>query len=73
VPYETAILGAAIVGILGWLWMCGLPRPHHPLFAADVVERASQDRYLLVFTARGRVKAQIECRLRPQAVYELDG
>jgi hypothetical protein len=72
VPYETAILGAAIVGILGWLWMCGLPRPYHPLFAADVVERASQDRYLLVFTARGGLKAQLESRLQAQAVYELD-
>jgi len=73
VPYETAILSAAIVGILGWLWMCGLPRPYHPLFAADIVERASQDRYLLVFAARSRLKAQIESRLRPQAIYELGG
>lgn len=73
VPYEAAILSAAIVGILGWLWMCGLPRPNHPLFAADIVERASQDRYLLVFAARRRLKAQIERRLQPQAIYELGG
>jgi hypothetical protein len=73
VPYETAILSAAVVGILGWLWMCGLPRPHHPLFAADSVERASQDRYLLVFTDRSRLKAKIESRLHPQAIYELGG
>ena len=73
VPYETAILSAAIVGILGWLWMCGLPRHYHPLFEADVVERASQDRYLLVFTARSRLKAEIESALRPQAIYELGG
>lgn len=72
VPYETAILGAAIAGILGWMWMCGLPHPHHPLFAADIVERASQDRYLLVFSARDRLKAEIEQRLRPHAVYEFD-
>jgi ActD protein len=72
VPYETAILGAGVVGILGWMWMCGLPRPHHKLFAVDIVERASQDRYLLVFTARDRLKAEIEQRLRPRAVYELD-
>jgi hypothetical protein len=72
VPYETAILSAAIVGILGWLWMSRLPRPFHPLFAADIVERASQDRYLLVFSAEDRLKPQIEQRLRPQAVYELD-
>jgi hypothetical protein len=73
VPYETAILSAAIIGMLGWMWMCGLPRPHHALFAADIVERASQDRYVLVFTARDRLKRQIEQRLQPQAVYELGG
>lgn len=72
VPYETAILSAAIVGILGWMWMCGLPRPHHPLFAAHIVERASQDRYLLVFAARDQLKERIEQRLQPQAVYEFD-
>ena len=73
VPYETAILSAAIVGILGWLWMCRLPRPYHPLFAADVVERASQDRYLLVFPARAQLKVQIQHHLRPQDVHEFDG
>ncbi len=72
VPYETAILSAAIVGILGWLFMCGLPRPHHPLFAADIVERASQDRYLLVFADRSQLRATIESRLRPHAIHELE-
>jgi hypothetical protein len=72
VSYEIAILSAAIAGILGWLWLCGLPRLFHPLFAADVVERASQDRYLLVFAARDGLKAEIERHLRPRAVYELD-
>jgi hypothetical protein len=72
VPYETAILSAAVVGVLGWLWMCGLPRLYHPLFAADIVERASQDRYLLVFPARERLRMQIQRRLKPQALYELD-
>jgi hypothetical protein len=72
VPYETAILGAAVVGILAWLWMCGLPRPYHPLFAADVVERASQDRYLLVFSAQDQIRARIEHHLRPLAVHEFD-
>lgn len=73
VPYETAILGAAVVGILAWLWMCGLPRPYHPLFDADVVERASQDRYLLVFPAQDQIKRQIERHLRPVAIHEFDG
>ena len=51
VPYETAILSAGVVGVLVWIWLCGLPRLHHPLFAAPAVERAMQDRYLLVFAA----------------------
>jgi hypothetical protein len=72
VPYETAILGAGVVGVLAWLWMCGLPRPYHPLFAADVVERASQDRYLLVFSAKEQLRPTIERDLRPSAVHEFD-
>jgi len=51
VPYETAILSAAVVGILAWMWLCGLPRLFHPLFAYPAVERASQDQYVLVFAA----------------------
>jgi hypothetical protein len=72
VPYETAILGAGVVGVLAWLWMCGLPRPYHPLFAADVVERASQDRFLLVFSAKEQNRTAIERDLRPSAVHEFD-
>lgn len=70
VPYEAAILAAGVLGILSWLWMCGLPRLFHPLFAADIVERASQDRYLLVFPRQPELKARIEA-LRPYAVYEV--
>lgn len=49
VPYEAAILLAGCVGILAWLWLCGLPKLFHPLFDAAIVERASQDRFILVF------------------------
>lgn len=71
VPYESAILLAAVVGILAWLWMCGLPKLFHPLFSATVVERVSQDRYLLVFRKRDRLADRIQTALRPRAVYEL--
>ena len=71
VPYETAILAAATAGVLGWLWLCGLPKLSHPLFAADAVERASQDCYLLVFSARGPLRAQIEQVVRPRAIHEV--
>lgn len=49
VPYEAAILSAGVVGVLGWLWLCGLPKLFHPLFEAQVAERANQDRFILVF------------------------
>jgi hypothetical protein len=71
VPYETAILAAAIVGILAWMWMCGLPKLFHPLFAAKAVEHAMQDRYLLLFKDRDELAAQIRRTLNPEAIHEL--
>jgi hypothetical protein len=50
VPYEAAILFAAGSGFVAWLWLCRLPKLHHPLFDLRVVERATSDRYLLIFT-----------------------
>jgi hypothetical protein len=57
VPYEMAILLAATIGILAWMWLCGLPRLYHPLFDLPVVERANQDRYLLIFAADPKTRA----------------
>jgi hypothetical protein len=73
VPYETAILSAAVVGILSWMWLCGLPKLFHPLFAADAVERSSQDCYLLVFPLREHLKARIETLLQPAVIHEVRG
>lgn len=70
VPYEVAILSAAIVGILAWMWMCGFPKLFHPLFNASASERANQDRYLLVFEARPRLAAWIAAHLKPIALHE---
>jgi hypothetical protein len=70
VPYEAAILSAGVTGILSWLWMCGLPRPHHPLFESLAVERAVQDRYFLVFSARDDT-ARVALTLWPLAVHEI--
>lgn len=71
VPYEAAILSAAIVGILAWMWLCGLPRPFHPLFASDAVERASEDCYLLVFAAQEELKPRVADVLQPRAIHEV--
>lgn len=71
VPYELAILCAAVVGLLAWMWMCGLPKLFHPLFAADSTARAVQDRYLLVFPFDAELADWIRTHLNPLAVHEV--
>ena len=51
VPFATGILGASIAGFMRFLTETGLPRLHHPLFAIEGIERASQDRFFLVVAA----------------------
>jgi len=70
VAYEITILLAGICGMLGWIAMCGLPKLHHPLFVADAFERASQDRYFLLF--REIDQASIETDLDPVAIHAID-
>ncbi len=48
VPFATGILGASIAGLTAFLLENGLPRLHHPLFAVEGFERASQDRFWLL-------------------------
>lgn len=71
VPYELAILSAAIVGVLAWMWMCGLTKLFHPLFAAPAVERAAQDTYLLVFPRSQSAERWIRSQLRSSHIHEL--
>lgn len=71
VPYEMTILFAAVFGILSWMIMNGLPRLHHPFFAAAITERAVQDRYLLVFPGGEDRAAWIAATLKPHAVHEV--
>ena len=47
VPFAVGILGATIAGFIAFLAETGLPRLHHPLFALERFERASQDGFLL--------------------------
>jgi Protein of unknown function (DUF3341) len=47
VPFATGILLASITGFVAFLAETGLPRLHHPFFAVEGFERASQDRFLL--------------------------
>ena len=47
VTFELTVLTACLVGVLALLWLMGLPRLDHPLFALPEFARASQDRYFL--------------------------
>jgi hypothetical protein len=53
VPFALGILGATIAGLATFMVECGLPRLHHPLFALEGFERASQDRFFLALARPG--------------------
>jgi hypothetical protein len=48
VPFSIGILGAAITGLVTFLFETGLPRLHYRLFDVAGFERASQDRFWLM-------------------------
>ncbi len=47
VCFELTVLSASFCGIGAWLWLTGLPRLDHPLFARSDFVRASQDAYFV--------------------------
>lgn len=47
VLYECTILLTAFATVGGLFALCGLPKPHHPVFNAESFARASQDRFIL--------------------------
>jgi hypothetical protein len=55
ITFELTILFAAIAGLLGMLWMNGLPKPYHPVFNAPDFKLASQTRFFLCIEADDRV------------------
>jgi hypothetical protein len=53
VVFEACILVSGIAGFVAFARDCGLPALHHSLFEISALERASQDRFFLVFQAEG--------------------
>ena len=51
VLYECTILFAAFGATFGMIALCGLPKPHQPIFNAESFARASQDRFVLCIEA----------------------
>jgi hypothetical protein len=52
VTFEGGILTCALSGLFGLLAICGLPRPHHPLFNdPGFVARATRDRFFMTVEA----------------------
>ncbi len=47
VTFELTVLLAAISGVVGMLYLNGLPRLHHPIFQAPGIERATVDQFFL--------------------------
>jgi hypothetical protein len=49
--YIVGVLTAALAALLAMLWLNGLPRLHHPVFAAPGFARATEDRFFLFLDA----------------------
>lgn len=47
ITFELGVLTAVLAGLGVLLWRLGLPRYHHPVFAAAIFARASTDRFFL--------------------------
>ena len=51
VTFEGGILTCALSGLFGLMAICGLPRPHHPLFNVKVFSQVTRDRFILTVEA----------------------
>ena len=51
ITFEGGILTCALSGLFGLLAVCGLPRPHHPLFNAPQFAAVTRDRFFLAIEA----------------------
>ena len=75
--FELTVLFAAVSGVLGMLFLNGLPRLHHPIFAAQGIERATVDRFYLCIEAadprwdRQGTRQFLEAGLKAQNVVEV--
>jgi hypothetical protein len=62
VPFEVGMLTAALSGFAAFLWNCGLPCLHHPVFDTAQFERATQDRFFLLAVQTGEEERSASLR-----------
>jgi len=55
ITFELTVLFAAIAGLIGMLWLNGLPKPYHPVFNVPAFKLAIQTRFFLCIEARDRL------------------
>jgi Protein of unknown function (DUF3341) len=74
VMFEACILASVIAGFVAFARDCRLPSLNHPLFEIAAIERATQDRFFLVFeTGDGERNALVAfvSELRPTSTHEV--
>ena len=62
ITFELTVLFAAIAGLIGMLWLNGLPKPYHPVFNAPQFKLASQTRFFLCIEANDHLFRADEVR-----------
>ena len=74
VAFEACILCSGVGGFITFIRDCGLPSLHHPLFEVSGIERASQDRFFLIFETREDLRdpvSRLVAQLQPLSTSEL--
>ena len=77
ITFELTVLFAASAAFFGALWLCGFPRPHHPMFNLSEFARVTNDRFFLCIEARDRKfyprdASEFLADLDPLEIWEVD-
>ena len=70
----AAALWSGLATLIGMLWLCGLPRWHHPLFDRKQFDRATYDKFFLLVGLEGNAEEtqRLLESLSPEHVEEVE-